>query len=162
MPVSKNYTNKEAGYVALLSTIIIGAILLVLTIEAGQSGFYTRFMVLGNEAKEQSRVLAIGCSAQAIGLVMSDITWTGNATTTDSAAGSCYVLPLQKNYPLSDQMTIRIQSTVRGSVTNLVLIYDMGEILQTGTPLSPSGSPPIVPPLVTPELLSWQEVAVMP
>ena len=162
MPVSKNYTNKESGYVALLSTIIIGAILLVITIEAGQSGFYTRFIVLGSEAKEQSRVLAKGCSEQALGLVMADMSWVGGATTTDTVAGSCYVFPLQKNYPTSAQMTMRVQSVARGSVTNLVFIYDMGEILQTGTPLSPLGSPPIVPPFVTPELLSWREVAVMP
>jgi hypothetical protein len=162
MPVSKNYTNTESGYVAFLSTIIIGAILLVMTIEAGQSGFYTRFMVLGNEAKEQSRVLAIGCSAQAIGIVMANIGWAGNATTTESAASSCYILPLQKNYPLHDQMTIRIQSVVRGSVTNLVLVYDMKEILQTDTPLPPPGSPQVAPPLVIPQLLSWREVSVMP
>jgi hypothetical protein len=119
-------------------------------------------MVLGSEAKEQSRVLAKGCSEQALGLVMTDMSWVGVATTTDTTFGTCYVFPLQKNYPTGAQMTMRVQSVVRSSVTNLVLIYDMGEILQTGTPLSSPGSPPIVPPLVVPELLSWREVAVMP
>lgn len=162
MLVNRNYTNKESGYVALLSTIIFSAILLVMTIEAGQSGFYTRFMVLGNEAKEQSRILATGCGERAIGLVMADMTWIGDATTTDSAAGSCYVLPLQKNYPSGNQMTVRVRAGTRGSVTNLVLVYDMEEIHQTGAPLSTPSLPQVVPTSVVPKLLSWREVSVMP
>lgn len=157
-----NNHTPDSGYVALLSTIIISAILLVMTIEAGQSGFYTRFMVLGSEAKEQSRLLATSCSAQALGMVLADMEWTGAATTTEVTAGSCYVFPVQKNYPASNQMTLRVQSVVRNSVTNLVLVYDMGEILQSGMPAPPLGSAPLIPSVVIPQLKSWQEVVVMP
>jgi hypothetical protein len=155
------HNKRESGYVALLSTIIIGAVLLVMTIELGQSGWYTRFMVLGSEAKEQSRTLATGCSNQALGMVMANMKWAGNSTTTDTESGTCYVFPVQKNFPTPDTMTLRVQSNVSGAVTNLVLVYDMGEIHQAGAPLPHTVSPPATPTVV-PVLLSWQEVVVMP
>lgn len=156
------HQNKESGYIALLSTIIIGAVLLVMTVEAGRLGFSTRFMVLGSESKEQSRIQAIGCAEQAVAMVLADVQWHGEATTSDSYAGSCYVFPIQKNYPGTGQMTVRVQSVVRGSVTSIVKVYDMNEIRQVSTPVPlPIPSPTVVPDIL-PSAISWSEVPTLP
>jgi hypothetical protein len=147
----------ESGYIALLSTIIIGAVLLVITIEVGQSGWYTRFMVLGTEAKMQSRELAQSCGRLAVARVLVDTEWIGNTTTTN-ALGTCYVFPLQKNNPSAGLMTVQVQSVVQGSVTRLISEYDMKEASLSSTPLSvPSTAPSTFPDLEL-QLVTWKEI----
>jgi hypothetical protein len=146
-------TAEQTGYIALVSTIIISAVLLIMTIEAGQSGWYTRLMVLGTEAKVQSRILAEGCSQQALAQIVSDGTWLGDATTSHQI-GTCYVFPIQKNYPNSENVTLRIQATVRNSMTNIVTVYNMHDIHQNVSakdlPLPQHTSlPDLIPTLVS-------------
>ncbi len=59
------YGNKssERGFIALLSVIIVSAILLVVVLEANTSGFYTRFNILDSEFKERSSSLVDACVA---------------------------------------------------------------------------------------------------
>ncbi len=151
----------QSGYVALISTIIIGAVLLVMTIEAGQAGWYTRFIVLGTEAKMQSRTLAQSCAEQALAKTVTDPQWSGGATTT-SSSGSCYIFPLQKNHPTSEALTLRVQAVVRGSYTNLVLIYNMHDIRQTATAQELPPPVRVTEPNIIPTLISVTEVAVLP
>ena len=153
-------TNQE-GYIALLSTIIIGAVLLTMTIGAGQSGWYTRFMVLGTEAKQQSKTLASGCINHALARVMADTVWHGDATTT-SNAGTCYVFPVQKNFPEINHVTIRVRAVVRGAMTNLVSEFNMNDINVNTTPQSVPISPPLISPNIAPSINSIVEVGVMP
>ena len=81
------------GYIALMATIIISAILLVLCVEGSLAGFHARFSILGTEAKEQAAALAEGCADQALSAVVTDPTYTGHTTTTISV-GTCYVFPI--------------------------------------------------------------------
>jgi hypothetical protein len=154
-------SKSQSGYVALISTIIIGAVLLVMTIEAGQAGWYTRFIVLGAEAKMQSRTLARSCAEQALAKTMTDPTWIGGATTT-SSTGSCYIFPLQKNHPTNEALTIRVQAVVRGSYTNMIFVYDMHDIHQSATPKELPLPVRVTEPNLIPELISITEVAVLP
>lgn len=158
MQPKKIVHTKQSGFVALLSTIIIGAVLLTLTIEVGQRGFYTRFIVLGHEAKEQSRVIAEGCGNQALAMILHDLSSIGDVTT-ESGVGVCYIYPIEKKYPTAEFVTIRVQGIVRGSVTNLILTYRMGNIYQGVIPLSPYSSPDEI---TTPELVTSVEVDLMP
>jgi hypothetical protein len=153
-----NKRSYQSGFVALLSTIIISAVLLVLTIEVGQAGFYTRFMVLGIEWKEQSRVAAQSCGEQALARVLTDTAWMGGSTTTLSQ-GVCHTYPIQKNYPSPGLLTIRVSGEVEQRFTNLVQVYQMGNIYLGTTPLSAQSSPS---PVNKPLLISSTEVAVMP
>jgi hypothetical protein len=153
-----NKRSHQSGFVALLSTIIIGAILLVLTIEVGQAGFYTRFMVLGTQWKEQSRVVAQSCGEQALAHILTDTTWTGGSTSTLSQ-GVCHTSPIQKNYPSPGLLTIRVSGEVKERFTNLVQVYQMGNVYLGTTPLSAQSSPS---PVNKPLLISSTEVAVRP
>lgn len=154
------HSNKN-GYVALMSTIIIGALLLVITIEAGQSGWYTRFMVLGRESKMQSRNLANYCTDQTLLLVMVNNSFIGGVTTTKEV-GSCYVYPVRKNYPSVGSLTIRTQANVRGSITNLVTEYDMNNFHLGNSPLTVPAFVPISVSDVYPVLVRQVEVPVLP
>jgi hypothetical protein len=158
---TSNYLNKsssQSGFVALLSTIIIGAILLVLTIEVGQAGFYTRFMVLGIEWKEQSRVVAQNCGEQALARALTDTAWSGGSTSTLSQ-GICHIYPIQKNYPSSGFLTIRVSGEVQERFTDLVQVYQMGNVYLGTIPLLSSAS---VSSVDKPVLVSSTEVTVMP
>ena len=132
-----------------------------MTIGAGQSGWYTRFMVLGAEAKQQSKILASGCISHALARVMADTVWNGNATMT-SYAGTCYVFPIQKNFPEVRKVTIQVRAVVRGAMTNLVAEFDMNDINVDTTPQSVPISPRLISPNIAPSMNSIVEVGVMP
>src|SRR3989344_2650817 len=56
----------SAGFIALTATIIVAAVLLVLTVSIASSGFQGRFAVFDGEVKEASRALAEACVETAI------------------------------------------------------------------------------------------------
>lgn len=111
------------GYVALMATIIISAMLLVMSVEASIAGWHARFNILGTEAKEQSFALAQGCADLVLVTIVTDPSYLGNETRT-TPTGTCRVFPLQFNNPVSGVTTVTIQANVRGSFTNIVVELD--------------------------------------
>lgn len=156
----KKYT-KNNGFVALLSTIIIGAVLLIITVSAGQSGWHTRFIVLGTEAKQQSRMVARGCIQKALAKLLIEPNWGGDATSTYSE-GTCYVHPIQSDFSLSSVVTIQASGEVRGAMTNIVSTFNMQDINMTGVPEAVAATPPQTPSNNLPTEESYLEVQVMP
>ncbi len=61
-----NYLRNQKGFVALISVIIIFAILMVLAALIATSSFFTRFNVLDYENKKVSVGLAEGCAETAL------------------------------------------------------------------------------------------------
>jgi hypothetical protein len=154
--IQKN--NTQSGFVALMSTIVIGAVMLIMTIEAGKNGFYTSHLVLGAEAKEQSRLLAFGCGDRTLAKMLSHATLEENITIA-SMEGFCTIKMAQKEYPNNGDVTIWIQATVRESVTNFELTYKTGNV-HLGKSALPLGSTNEV--LTEPYLSSTKELPVMP
>lgn len=115
------------GYIALIATIIISAVLLVLSVEEGEAGARARFDILGTEAKEQSLALAEGCKDQALALFLSDPTYIGNATNT-SSIGICHIFPIVLNSPTPGLITLRVQARVRNSFSNVEFIIALDNI----------------------------------
>lgn len=122
------------GYVALLAVIIISAILLVVTMSAGTIGWSTRLAILGVEAKEASVVAAYGCAEYAIARVITDPTYTGNATTSH-VDYSCYVFPLGTPVQHNTFVTVRVRTILRHSYTTLEVQYDTNDIHISGAPI---------------------------
>lgn len=120
-----------------MATIIISLILLVMTVEQGSSGWYSRFNILGTEAKEQATSLAEGCAEQAMAKLLTDPTYTGGATTTTSI-GTCHIFPVQMNYPIAGLITIKTQAVVRDSYANLDMAMNMNDIHFGSIPSAPS------------------------
>jgi hypothetical protein len=128
---------EERGYIALMATIIIAAVLLVMSVEGSIAGWHARFNVLGTEAKEQATALAQGCADQALSAIMTNPAYTGGATTTTDV-GTCYVFPLQFNFPAEGVVTIKTQAVVRDSYSNLEMQMDMDKIHIDAIPEAPT------------------------
>ncbi len=148
---------EQGGYVALLATIIIGAVLLVATVDLGMLGAAARFSILGTEAKEEATFLAVGCIEVAVGKLLVDTSYRGWATTT-SAKGTCYVFPFEVDVPATGLVTFKVQAIVRQAVTNLVVVKDFNDIHLASVPesaVSISGVTKV-------ETVSSVEVATLP
>lgn len=76
----------ESGFVALVSVIIIGAVLIVLVFTLGVSTFFTRFSVLDAENKRTSALLAEGCMNAAM------LKIAQNGSYAPAAAGECVAI----------------------------------------------------------------------
>jgi hypothetical protein len=126
-----------------------------------QTGWSTRYAILGTEAKEQALALAGGCAEYALARVLADPGYQGDATTT-TPGGTCYVFPLEFNTPTAGLLRLRVQVIVRDSYTNLVWQFDLHDI-HTGSVPVPLPLPP--PPRtldLSIESVSRYESAVMP
>lgn len=159
--MKNNLCRNKGGYIALLSTVIISAVLLSMTVGAGQSGWYTRFVVLGAEAKLQSKIVASGCIEEALAKLMIDLDWSGDATST-YGVGTCYVYPVQINYPQNQIVTIRVRGEVQGAFTNIISEFEMKDISLTSIPKAITATPPLTPSNILPTAKSFLEVGVMP
>ncbi len=147
MAILKKYPNKNlplkhslktgAGFIALMAVIVISLVLLVMTVEESSSGWHTRFNILGTEAKEQASSLAEGCAEQALATMLTDPAYMGNATTTITE-GTCYVFPVQLNFPVAGLVTIKTQAVVRGSYANLDMAMNMNNIHFGSIPTTPT------------------------
>lgn len=157
--MSKLTNKKTSGYIALMATVIIGAVLLVMTAEMSQTGWSTRFLILGTEAKAESLALAHSCTDLAVAKIMTDPTYLGNSTST-LASGTCYIFPLLIDTPTPDILTVRVRGVVRQAVTNLEQQYDMADVYLPEVALPVSLSPVTNNLTVTPT--TWQEYPTMP
>lgn len=155
---SSHSLQNTQGYIALMATIIISAILLVLSIEGSEAGARARFDILGTEAKEQSVSLAEGCKDQALATLLSDPTYAGDATTT-SSIGTCHIFPILINTPTAGVITLKIQARVRNSFTNLEFQITMNNIHLGNTPLPVGATSPQNPSI---HLNSWKELPTLP
>jgi len=72
--------SSESGFVVLISTMILSAILLAMVFSVSFSGFFTRFNLLDSENKERSLSLAEACANLAILKRFEDSSYLGNET----------------------------------------------------------------------------------
>lgn len=155
----KIINEKTNGYIALMSTITIGAILLTITIGMSEIGWTTRFLILGTENKAQSLTLAHSCADLAVAKIMTDPAYLGNSTTT-LASGTCYIFPLILNTPTPNTLTIRVRGVVKQTTTSIEKQYDMSDVYLSEIAL-PSNLPIEINNFsVTP--LTWREYSTMP
>jgi len=68
--------NTEAGFVALVSAVVISVLLLVLVIALSYSGYFARFNELDTEFKKQSLAYAEACADIAIAEIAKDATFS--------------------------------------------------------------------------------------
>ena len=124
-----NYHNKkQSGYIALMATIIISLILLVMTVQAGSSGWSARFNVLGTEAKEQANALAEGCGEQALATVLTNPNYAGDPTGTWTTVGEgkCHIFA--PDFSIAGLVVIKTQAVVRDSYANINMSMSTNDI----------------------------------
>lgn len=71
---------RPKGFIALISAIIISAVLIALVFSASTSGMYARFNALGSEYKRASLALADSCSNIALLRLAQDYNYAGGET----------------------------------------------------------------------------------
>lgn len=90
--IPRKSTNNK-GFVALMSAIIISAVLLLLAITTSQSEFYSRFNILDSEIKEQSSSFADACLEVALLGFVQNPSYSGNVIV-PVGSDSCFISPV--------------------------------------------------------------------
>jgi len=111
---SQLYKNKSAGYVALISILLIAFVLLTISVTVGVSGFWGRFSQLDYENKRISASLAEACVEVAV-LDLASGTPTFPKTVPIGTL-SCEICKIEN--PAGDP-TILVRAVHRNSYTNL-------------------------------------------
>lgn len=117
-------TTYHRGFIALISTIIIAAVLLVLMVSTATTTFKSRFAVLDAELKEVSRGLAEACVETAILKYAQDDTYPMSGTFPDTVpVGSreCVIKEVDTNG------VIKAQGEINNIYTNLLVDFDTND-----------------------------------
>lgn len=103
------------GFIALMSAIIISAVLLVLAVTGSLTGYYSRTNALDSEYKEKSLALAEACASQALIELVRDSAYAGDSTTTVATGELCYIGTVSG----TTQKTFRTRGIYQNAYTNL-------------------------------------------
>lgn len=109
----------DEGFVALMSAIIISAVLLVTVAAAGFAGFYGRSNGLDAELKARSAAAADACADVAL-LVLAQEDDPGGRILSLNSLDECRIGTVSG----TAQKTFRVQATSSGAVTNLEIVVD--------------------------------------
>ena len=120
--MKKNLNNKKGGFVALISTVLICASILIVLTTLSMSEFYGRYSILESELKEKSAGIAEACADIAILKLANNSTYIGNEVvnisgenctigniSTSGVIKSFTVTSIYKNY--NTYIKIKIDST---------------------------------------------------
>lgn len=111
---------KDRGMIALMSTIIISAILLLLATSLSFTGLYSRFNILNSESKERSSALADACIDIAILELTQNSLYSGNINST-IGENICYIGPVTTS---GSQKIFKTRGIFSNSYTNLKVVVD--------------------------------------
>ncbi len=111
---------KQRGFIALISAIIISVILLLVITNLSLTSFYDRFNVLDTELKTRSSDLAEACADTALLNVAKNITYTGSVSV---GADTCTI----QSVTGSSQKTILIQANYKNYYTNLQIVANASD-----------------------------------
>lgn len=114
----------KRGFVALMSVMIISAVLLTMVFTLGVSSFFSRFSVFDQENKFASRMLAESCIGTAMLRILQDEAYTGdelvvvNANNPQAVCRICAIT--------TDSGIIVARATYNGAYTNLRVVGSVG------------------------------------
>lgn len=125
------------GFTALISVLIVGALILVISIGAAVRSLNQGQMSTQNELSERVRSLAHACAEDALLKLKTTTSYAGNETITVQGSYTCLILPTEGSG--SSNRTIKTQSTVSGYTAKVKMVVSQ---------LRP-----------TTQITSWEEVA---
>lgn len=111
-------TNSQSGFILLMTSIVISAILVAVVFSLSFSGFFTRFNLLDSYNKEASLNLANACGEIAILKFIQDNNYSGNETLSVGSE-SCVILLIS-----SGSFEIKTTAVKYGAVSNIVINLD--------------------------------------
>jgi hypothetical protein len=104
----------KSGYVALMSALIISAVIILIVTVIGQVSFLGRSSIADVHFKEKSRALAEGCVNEALLKLSSSSSYAGNETI-NVASDTCKILSVAAS---SSGRIISTQAQFHNSFTN--------------------------------------------
>ncbi len=108
------YKNSESGYIALMATIIITAVLSIITVSISQMSFLNRANISGTHLKEKSRALSESCVNVALLKLVQNKNYVGNEII-NVASSTCSIISI---VPSGQNKVISAQGKVQGFYTN--------------------------------------------
>ena len=119
----KSFTaTNENGFIALISILILSAVLLVTTLSLAQFGIANRFFILDLEQKAASENIAEACIHIARIKAYNDPTYTiTTPVSINIAGGSCAIFSVSVS---GVNTTIKTRATSGNSTTNLLVVVN--------------------------------------
>lgn len=111
----KRNKQKNSGFIALMSSIIISAMLILIVMNMSLTGFYTRTNILDSENKERSSALADACLDIALLGFVQNSSYSGNVNTI-VGENTCFIGPVTTSGP---QKIFKIKAIIANYYTNL-------------------------------------------
>jgi len=118
---------EESGFIALISAIIISALLLTLAVTIGLTGIFGRFNILDSESKERSLALAEACADTVILKLSVDqdyVLTAADHNITVIGSDTCNIVSISPVPPRSFPITIQTQGVINKSYSNLIVVID--------------------------------------
>ncbi|OGI60837.1 hypothetical protein A2814_03435 [Candidatus Nomurabacteria bacterium RIFCSPHIGHO2_01_FULL_38_19] len=118
MIYSKQKTQKKttAGFIALMSAIIISVILLLIAVNLSFTGFYSRSNILDSEFKARSSALAEACVDTVLLNLANNPSYTGEESITVSGTDTCEIGTI---VPTADPIIVEVTADFQNAITNL-------------------------------------------
>jgi hypothetical protein len=122
LPNMSGNASPHEGFIALMSAIIISAVLMLVVISGGLTGFFARANIFDAELKARSEAVADACLDQALLLIANNPAYVDTAPQIFifNSLDSCR---LRVTDPAPNK-TIRVQATSTPAVTNLSAAYN--------------------------------------
>lgn len=124
---------EQSGFILLMSSIVLSAVLVAVVFSLSFSGFFTRFNLLDSANKESSLGLAEACAQIAVLKKQQDMAYLGNETIMVGSE-SCQVLPIEN---LGSEVLIKTRAEDGGAISNIQINLNFANL----------------------EVLRWREVA---
>lgn len=117
------------GFIALMSVLIICAVLLLIATGGSFAGFYGRQNSMAFEFKERSQALASACVSQTLLALANDSTYSGSATTTISGTNACYTGTVAKTGAApNDTYSFRTRAYVGSAYTSFAVVANVSDL----------------------------------
>lgn len=111
--------SKRGGYIALISVLMAGGVMLVLGLSASRSGITSAQSALRDISASQARLLADACAEDALFRLRANLSYAGNEEVSVNANESCTIRSISGVGPTNRQ--IRVEATVLGYVQKVEL-----------------------------------------
>lgn len=118
-------SQKNKGFIALMSAIIISVVLLLIITNLSLTGFYSRFNILDSELKSRSSALAEACADSALLSLSQNSGYTGNTTITVSGSDTCTIKTIA---PSANPIIINTRAVFKQATTNLLIKVNKSDL----------------------------------
>lgn len=114
--------NSQSGFIALISILIVSAVLLATTLSLAQFGIANRFFILHLEEKVVSEKRAEACVHIARIAAYNDPLYeVSTPTSIQVADGTCNIVSVEAD---NDKSTIEVTAESNGATTNYLVVVD--------------------------------------